>query len=316
MIRLREFAATAAAAMLAMTLAAMAAESGFTGPVAPQIRKPAPAKIVAPTIAGPKAAAPAKPKPMAVPPAQQAKRPAAAAAPPAPASHTPRDARPHRARPAHALTPAAGLPARARAVAGRLQLRVPPALAPYFNLYLYVSKAAEGPWAQHLFVFHKDEAGQLVFERSFPVSTGRERQESYFTTTPTGLFELDPDRFFKLAHSQRWHGAPMPHAMFLDYSFRTRMSGVALHAATGHLVSRLGTRASGGCVRLPPDLASWLFTRIKREERGQVPVLAFDDARGTTNVRGIIAKGADGEPLLAPGFRALVVISDFSGKSA
>lgn len=198
-------------------------------------------------------------------------------------------------------------------VAAALKAKVPPALARYFNLFLYVSKAAEGPWAQHLFVFHKAAGGRLVFERDFPVSTGRERHEKYFTTTPTGIFELDPDRFFRLAHSHKWGGAPMPHAMFLNYSYRTRMTGVALHAATGHLVAKLGHRASGGCVRLPPKMATALFDRITAGERGQVPVLRFNEARGTTNVRGAMAREPDGRPRLAAGYRVLVVISDRPG---
>ena len=312
MIRLREFAGIAAAAMLAMTLAATLAaadEVPFAGPTAPQIRKPVLRAVTAPVVP--------KPSTPHVIPAKPAAAPVAGKKPQSRApSHLPDDTRPAPALAPGPVTPAAGLTPEAAAVAARLQLRVPPALTPYFNLFLYVSKAASGPWAQHLFVFHKDAAGRLVFERSFPVSTGREREEAYFTTTPTGIFELDPDRFYKLAHSGRWHGAPMPHAMFLNYSYRTQMSGVALHAATGHLVDRLGSRASGGCVRLPPDRAAALFARIKREERGPVPVLAFDKARGTTNVRGQIARDARGEPLLAPGFRVLLVISDASGEAA
>ncbi len=198
-------------------------------------------------------------------------------------------------------------------IAARLEARVPSDLAGYFDLYLYVSKAATGPWAQHLYMFRRTAQGHFVFERRFAVSTGRERQEQYFTTTPTGLFELDPDRAFRLAHSAKWHGAPMPHAMFLNYSYRTRMSGVALHAATGRLIDKLGHRASGGCVRLPPQMATALFDRITTQLRGKVPVLAFDENRGTTNVVGRMTRDGQGRPVLARGFRVLVVISDDPG---
>jgi len=148
-------------------------------------------------------------------------------------------------------------------VAARLATRAPRELYPYFDLYLYVSKAARGLWAQRMFVFRKDETNTLVFEETFAVSTGRERHEQYFTWTPPGIFALDPNRFYRITYSAKWRNAAMPWAMFLDYSYRTKMSGVALHAATRGLVKNLGKRASGGCVRLPPDRAESLFGRIQ-----------------------------------------------------
>src|SRR6185437_10831493 len=84
-------------------------------------------------------------------------------------------------------------------VAARVSDKVPASLAPYFDTFIYVSKAASGPWAQRLFLFRKSDDGTLAFEQSFPVSTGRERSEQYFTATPTGLFELDVHRFFPMA---------------------------------------------------------------------------------------------------------------------
>src|ERR1700692_499093 len=41
-------------------------------------------------------------------------------------------------------------------VALRVRDSVPAHLYPYFNVYLYVSKAASGPWAQQMFIFHKN----------------------------------------------------------------------------------------------------------------------------------------------------------------
>src|SRR5260370_11864791 len=46
-----------------------------------------------------------------------------------------------------------------------------------FELFLYVSKAVTGPWAQHLFVFEKEPEGGLVELNDWLVSTGRERDE-------------------------------------------------------------------------------------------------------------------------------------------
>ena len=203
--------------------------------------------------------------------------------------------------------------AQASFVAARLATRAPRELYPYFDLYLYVSKAARGLWAQRMFVFRKDETNTLVFEETFAVSTGRERHEQYFTWTPPGIFALDPNRFYRITYSAKWRNAAMPWAMFLDYSYRTKMSGVALHAATRGLVKNLGKRASGGCVRLPPDRAESLFGRIQANFRGRVPVFAFDEDAGTTNREGRVARDSRNAPLLKQGYRVLLIVDDFGG---
>jgi hypothetical protein len=201
---------------------------------------------------------------------------------------------------------------RAQAVATRLRDYVPRELFRYFNVFLYVSKAAEGSWAQRMFIFHRDEYGDLEFEQAIPVSTGRERYEKYFTTTPTGLFELDPNRFDRIHFSRRWHHAPMPWAMFLNYTIHGHLAGIALHSAIGHEAD-LGRRASGGCIRLPPEMARYLFQRFQREEFGLVPVFAFDGDRNSTNVVGRMVRDADGRPVLEPGYRVLLLVQNYPG---
>jgi hypothetical protein len=204
-----------------------------------------------------------------------------------------------------------------QAVAQRLIGKVPASLAPYFDVFLYVSKAGEGVWAQHLYAFRKNADATLSFEQSFAVSTGRERDEQYFTATPTGLFELDSHRFVPMAYSAKWNDAQMPWAMFLNYAYRNAMTGVALHAAIGgHELADLGHRASGGCVRLPIDKADAFFHRFQSGERGQVPVLAFDWIRGTTNVDGTVVHDDSGKLLLADGVRVLVIIDDYGGPAS
>ena len=208
-----------------------------------------------------------------------------------------------------------GASANAVAVAERVRQSVPAELFPYFDTYLYVSKAASGPWAQHMFVFHKTDAGRLAFEETFPVSTGRERSEKYFTSTPTGLFELDPQRFDAHHRSHRWNGAPMPWAMFLNYTIHNRLTGVALHSGVGH-VPLLGQRASGGCVRMPPEKAEEYFHRFQASEHGEVPVFAFDSANGTTRTDGMLQRDMAGNPVLTEGYRVLLIIQDYPGGPA
>ncbi|HXC54466.1 MAG TPA: L,D-transpeptidase [Rhizomicrobium sp.] len=199
--------------------------------------------------------------------------------------------------------------------ANRLRAKIPAELYSYFDVYLYVSKAAAGSLAQHLYMFHKDAANGLVFEQSFPVSTGRERHERYFTSTPDGLFELDPNRFERVHYSHTWHGAAMPFAMFLDATIHGRQTGVALHSASVH-VAELGSRASGGCVRLPPEKAAELFQRFQAEEHGMVPIFAYDAAHRRTSGDGMVLRDAGGRPLLTPGYRVLLFIEDYDGGPA
>ena len=200
-------------------------------------------------------------------------------------------------------------------VAMRVRESVPASLYPYFDVFLYVSKAAVGPWAQHMFIFHKGDDGGLVFEKSFPVSTGRERREKYFTDTPEGLFELDPNRFDRVHFSHVWHDAAMPWAMFLNYTVHGHLAGIALHAWAGHEVP-LGQRASGGCVRMPPDQAEYLFKRFEAEEGGLVPVFALDPSVQTTRKDGTILMDADGKPVLVWGYRVLLIVQDYPGGPA
>src|SRR5579885_605032 len=200
-------------------------------------------------------------------------------------------------------------------VALRVRESVPAQLYPYFDVFLYVSKAVAGPWAQHMFIFHKGNDGGLVFEKAIPVSTGRERREKYFTDTPEGLFELDPNRFDRVHFSHVWDGAAMPWAMFLNYTVHGHAAGIALHAWAGHEVP-LGQRASGGCVRLPPDQAEYLFKRFQAEEGGMVPVFAVDPAGPTTRKDGAILTDGTGQPELYWGYRVLVIIQDYPGAPA
>ncbi len=199
--------------------------------------------------------------------------------------------------------------------ADRLRSKIPAELYSYFDVYLYVSKASSGSLAQHLYMFHKDAANNLVFEQSFPVSTGRERHEKYFTSTPTGLFELDPHRFDRVHYSHTWGGAAMPYAMFLNATLKGTQTGIALHSASSH-VAQLGSRASGGCVRLPPEKAAELFERFQAEEHGSVPVFAYDAAHRRTNGDGVILHDSSGRPLLTDGYRVLLFIEDYPGGPA
>lgn len=77
----------------------------------------------------------------------------------------------------------------------------------------------------------------------WPVSTARRG-----FVTPNGRYRVG--RMATMWRSRKYHGAPMPHAMF----FR---GGYAIHGT--YATGSLGRRASHGCVRLSPGHAARLF---------------------------------------------------------
>lgn len=86
-----------------------------------------------------------------------------------------------------------------------------------------------------------------LITHSWKVSTAR---NGYYT--PRG--EYKPYRMHTMWHSRKYNNAPMPYAVFFH-------KGWAIHGTTA--ISRLGSPASHGCVRLHPDNAKILFNLIK-----------------------------------------------------
>jgi hypothetical protein len=195
--------------------------------------------------------------------------------------------------------------------AERMRTLVPAHLLPFFDLYLYVNKAEDGYFAQHMLLFEV-EGGTFRLIDKKAVSTGRERRERHVTTTPTGLFKLDPRRAHRHYRSATW-GAAMPYAIFFEYEYATRPSGLAIHAAVSSNVHRLGSRDSAGCIRLAPHHARALFERITSRHRGLVPRFAFDEEGGTTSREGQVVLDEHGAPELDWGFTVLLVIDERKG---
>ena len=69
--------------------------------------------------------------------------------------------------------------------------------------------------------------------------------------TPAGSYYVQ--RMERMWHSRKYHGAPMPHALFFA-------GGIAIHATSA--VGQLGRPASHGCVRLSPKNARALFELV------------------------------------------------------
>jgi lipoprotein-anchoring transpeptidase ErfK/SrfK len=83
---------------------------------------------------------------------------------------------------------------------------------------------------------------------SWAVSTGR-----WLYGTPTGTFR--PKRLERVWYSSIYDNAPMPYSVFFK-------GGYAIHGTDAR--SRLGRRASHGCVRLAIGNAAKLFSLIER----------------------------------------------------
>jgi len=80
----------------------------------------------------------------------------------------------------------------------------------------------------------------------WPVSTG------LAGGPPSGHYR--PDRMERTWYSRRFNWSPMPHAIFFH-------KGYAIHGT--YYLSRLGSRASHGCVRLHPAHAATLFALVR-----------------------------------------------------
>jgi lipoprotein-anchoring transpeptidase ErfK/SrfK len=79
---------------------------------------------------------------------------------------------------------------------------------------------------------------------------------------PSGVYH--PQRFERSWHSRTFGWAPMPHSIFFH-------GGYAIHGTTH--VSRLGRRASHGCVRLHPSNAATLYSIVRSEGAGRTRIV-------------------------------------------
>jgi hypothetical protein len=101
---------------------------------------------------------------------------------------------------------------------------------------------------------------------SWPVSTAR-----WGYRTPVGSYR--PERLERQWYSRKYDWSPMPHSIFFS-------GGYAIHGS--YEVSRLGSPASHGCIRLAPANAATLFSLVQAN---------YSDTR-------IVITGGDGPPAM------------------
>ncbi len=293
--------------------------------IAPKARV-APPMERAMTVPRPRVVRAARPAPALAPPPQpQPVKPAPAkpdvdvaeAAPPKPLDLTPV---PEQPAPTPPSTSAPVSPAELVRVSMRLKENLTREMLQNFALFLYVSKAESGPWAQHMYVFRKEASGDLSLLYNWPASTGREKDEIAAdgtrqpSVTPRGYYQIDPDRMYRVHYSGQWH-EPMPHAMFFNWEHDGLQTGLAIHGAVGLEIAQLGTRASAGCIRVAPENAALLFNLIRGQYKGLAPRFAFDRRTATMSNDGVLMHDADGNLQMAPGYKVLVFVENYGGEN-
>jgi len=120
------------------------------------------------------------------------------------------------------------------------------------EVVIIVNKAPKdkSSWAQRMRVYYK---GDLI--KTFTISTAKEVTVTatsgnvYLATTPLGYYR--PTTIWKEYQSSTWIGAQMNFPIFFS-------GGIALHSTTPDHYKDLGSRASGGCVRMMPEDALFL----------------------------------------------------------
>lgn len=130
------------------------------------------------------------------------------------------------------------------------------------RVVIVVNKAASGPGAQTMTIYENEAQ---VF--STKVSTGKEELvtstsgKTYVTTTPNGYYR--PYKMYTDYMSYTWK-APMPNAVFL-------VGGIAIHATGKSNYAKLGSRASGGCVRTTLEDSKLVRETVMNTGRGSAP---------------------------------------------
>jgi L,D-transpeptidase catalytic domain len=107
-----------------------------------------------------------------------------------------------------------------------------------------------------------------------------------------------PERMERKWFSRKYGMSPMPHAIFFH-------EGYAIHGTI--YVSRLGQRASHGCVRLHPDNAAILFELVKSQDMSSATIIVANAAyvpQSAPVAARIEAQAAPAAPVVAPQQRA------------
>lgn len=141
----------------------------------------------------------------------------------------------------------------------------------------------------------KISSGRETFEKGCAPGQNPKRDHCsnrpYWSTSPVGYFDVDTldERYFSNLW-QTW----MPYAVFFE-------SGIATHQAPAGTEPNLGQRASGGCIRMHPNMAPVIFMAVKNAGTGLIPVIQRD---------GTMKKTLRGDAVRTQGYKSLVILQN------
>ena len=172
-----------------------------------------------------------------------------------------------------------------------------------FTNVIIVNKADSGESKQTIRLYvngkltlvSKVSTGRETFEKGCVAGQDPKRdhcsERAYWSTTPVGYFDVD--KLVENYFSNLWK-TWMPFAVFFE-------SGIATHQAPAGTEGKLGGRASGGCVRLHPNVAPVIYKAVQDGGSGLVPALNRD---------GQVKKTAAGDTIRRIGYKSLVIVEN------
>jgi lipoprotein-anchoring transpeptidase ErfK/SrfK len=119
---------------------------------------------------------------------------------------------------------------------------------------------------------------------SWKISSGRNGYP-----TPGGSYK--PQWLSRMHYSKKFDDAPMPYSVFFK-------GGYAIHGTTS--ISRLGSPASHGCVRLHPDNARTFFELVQRHGKSNSSIELVGRAPGVSDYQASDRPATDEIPIAAP----------------
>lgn len=155
-------------------------------------------------------------------------------------------------------------------------------------------RIATAAWAALALVFAAAPAGAEVVVRvdkstqRMAVIVDGEPKHSFVVSTglgggpPNGSYR--PQRLERKWNSRLFNWAPMPYSIFFSGHY-------AIHGT--NQISRLGRRASKGCVRLHPDNAAILFALVQRAGPKNTQIVIESGAARAGNESGRVAEIAE-----------------------
>jgi hypothetical protein len=173
-------------------------------------------------------------------------------------------------------------------------------LVSQFDVVIWVNKATSGTSKQRLEIWTRGQKSLTT-----KVSTGREKWEksrawiwgkgprnSYFSSTNVGYFT--PHHLSPMHTSKLW-GTKMPWSIFFD-------EGIAIHQAPPDAEYALGSRASGGCVRVSGSVAAEIYNLVLGTQNSWIPEFTRDG--------NFVLDSITGQPRRKRGYSTLIIVED------